>query len=75
LEDYRQPWDRFAGRLAEWPLSENIREVADAIYLAATDGAEVLRYPVGKDVIPLLGARLQMDDISFKRMMAEQTGI
>ena len=75
VDDYRQPFDRFLGRLAEWPMSENLGEVAEAIYEAATDGAEKLRYPVGHDAVQLLETRQQIDDVVFKKMMIGQTGI
>jgi hypothetical protein len=35
-------------------MSENLGEVADVIFAAATDGTEKLRYPVGHDAEPLL---------------------
>ena len=73
--DYQQSWDRFTGKLGEWSFSENIREVADAIYQAATDGSDQLRYPVGQDATQMLQLRQQMDDSAFKNMMAEQTGM
>ena len=75
LADYQQSWDRFTAKLAEWSFSENIREVADVIYQAATDGSDQLRYPVGQDAVQLLQLRPQMDDADFKKMMAGQTGI
>jgi NAD(P)-dependent dehydrogenase (short-subunit alcohol dehydrogenase family) len=75
LDDYQQPFDRFLGRLEQWPMSENVSEVAEAIYEAASDGSEKLRYPVGHDAVPLLEARLQMDDVTFKKMIINQTGI
>ena len=75
LEDYQTPFDKFIGRLEQWPMSENIGEVADAIYEAATDGTEKLRYPVGHDAAPILEARAQMNDVDFKKMMVAQTGI
>ncbi len=75
LDDYQQPFDRFLGKLEQWPMSENVSEVAEAIYEAASDGSEKLRYPVGHDAVPLLEARVQMDDVAFKTMMASQTGI
>jgi NAD(P)-dependent dehydrogenase (short-subunit alcohol dehydrogenase family) len=74
IDGYQQPWDRFTAKLAGWAFSEKIREVADAIYEAATDGTEKLRYPVGQDAMQLLEARRQMDDISFKKMMAVNLG-
>ena len=75
LDDYRKLWDRFTAKLGEWSFSENIREVADAIYQAATDGSDQLRYPVGQDSVQLLQVRLQTDDATFQKMMVEQTGI
>lgn len=75
LEGYERPYDRFVGRLSQWPMSGNLGEVADVILTAATDGTEQLRYPVGHDVAPLLAARAQMDDTAFKNLMVEQTGI
>ncbi len=75
LTDYRQAWDRFTAKLTQWSFSENIREVAEVIYQAATDGSDQMRYPVGQDAVQLLQLRQQMDDPTFQKMMAEQTGI
>ena len=75
IEEYQQPFDRFLGRLEQWPMSENLSEVAEAIYEAASDGTEKLRYPIGHDAVPILEARQQMDDIAFKKMIVSQTGI
>jgi NAD(P)-dependent dehydrogenase (short-subunit alcohol dehydrogenase family) len=74
LDGYQESFDRFAGKLEEWPMSGNIGEVAEVIYEAATDGTEKLRYPVGQDAMALLEARQQMDDLAFKKMMVSQTG-
>ena len=75
VDVYQQPWDVFMGKIAAWPMSENIREVADVIYQAATDGSEQLRYPAGQDAVHILEARRQMDDVAFRKMIAEQMGI
>ena len=75
LADYRQPWDRFIAKLAQWSFSENIREVAEVVYRAATDGSDQLRYPVGQDAVQLLQLRQQADDLTFQKMITEQTGI
>lgn len=48
LSGYQEPFDRFAGKLEHWPMSENIGEVAEVIYRAATDSTAELRYPVGQ---------------------------
>ena len=75
LDGYQRQYDLFATKLEQWPLSENIGEVAEAIYEAASDGTEKLRYPVGHDARQLLEARQQMDDVAFKKMMVSQLGI
>jgi len=75
LDSYQQRFDQFLGLLEQWPMSENIGEVADVIYEAASDGTEKLRYPVGHDAGQMLEARRQMDDVDFKKMMLSQTGI
>lgn len=75
LDDYKPAFERFITMLDGWPMSENIGEVAEAIYEAATDGTEKLRYPVGHDAAQLVQTRQQMDDAEFKKMMAAQTGI
>jgi NAD(P)-dependent dehydrogenase (short-subunit alcohol dehydrogenase family) len=75
LADYRQAWDRYIAKISQWDFSENIREVADIVYQAATDGSDRLRYPVGQDAVQLLQLRQQMDDPAFQKTIAEQTGI
>lgn len=75
LNGYQEAFDRFSGMIEHWPMSENLGEVADAIYRAATDGTEVLRYPVGQDALELIKTRQQMDDVAFKAMISAQTGI
>jgi NAD(P)-dependent dehydrogenase (short-subunit alcohol dehydrogenase family) len=75
IAGYQEPFERFLGRLEHWPMSENLDEVAEAIYEAASDGTEKLRYPVGHDAVPLLETRQQTDDVAFKKMMVSQTGI
>jgi NAD(P)-dependent dehydrogenase (short-subunit alcohol dehydrogenase family) len=75
LNSYKPAFDKFIAMLDQWPMSENIAEVADAIYDAATDGTEKLRYPVGHDAEQLIQTRQQMDDVDFKKMMTAQMGI
>jgi len=75
IESYQAPFRHFESMIDTWPMSENIREVAEVIYQAATDGTATLRYPVGHDAIELLKTRQQMDDASFKAAMAAQLGI
>jgi len=75
LAEYKPAFDKFVTMLENWPMSENLGEVADAIYAAATDGTETLRYPVGHDAAQLVVTRQQMDDVAFKKMMIAQIGI
>lgn len=75
IAGYKAPYDKFLAALEHWPMSENIGEVADVIFAAATDGSEQLRYPAGEGAGPLLETRGQMDDVPFKQMIAAQTGI
>jgi NAD(P)-dependent dehydrogenase (short-subunit alcohol dehydrogenase family) len=75
LDEYQPAFNKFMGMIEHWPMSENIGEVADAIYEAATDGTEKLRYPVGHDAVQLIQTRQQMNDVDFKKMMTAQTGI
>jgi len=72
IADYQQAFDTFAAKLETWPLSENIGEVAETIFAAATDGTEQLRYPTDAHGKQLLEARGQMDDLAFKQMMTGQ---
>ena len=74
LDEYQPAFNKFMGMIDNWPMSENIGEVADAIYEAATDGTEKLRYPVGHDAMQMIEARRQMDDVDIKKMMMAQTG-
>jgi NAD(P)-dependent dehydrogenase (short-subunit alcohol dehydrogenase family) len=75
ITDYEVPLGKFGAMLEHWPLNENIEEVGEAIFLAATDGTEKLRYPIGHDAAQTLEARGKMDDVEFKKMMASQTGV
>jgi NAD(P)-dependent dehydrogenase (short-subunit alcohol dehydrogenase family) len=74
-DDYKPSFDHFMTMIDNWPMSENISEVADAIYEAATDDTEKLRYSVGHDASQLIQTRHQMGDVDFKKMMATQFGI
>jgi len=75
IKDYQAPYQQFAGKLDTWPMSENIMEVAEAMYAAATDGTEQLRYPVGHDAAQLVELRKTSDDVAFKKMMTAQMGM
>ncbi|TDQ11035.1 SDR family oxidoreductase [Pedobacter metabolipauper] len=75
MEDYQPGFDQFMNMFEHWPMSEDLSEVASAIYEAATDGTEKLRYPVGHDAVQLIGTRHQMDDVDFKKMMVAQMGM
>jgi NAD(P)-dependent dehydrogenase (short-subunit alcohol dehydrogenase family) len=72
FEDYGPSFNKFTTILDNWPMSENIGEVAEAIYEAATDGTEQLRYPVGHDAEHLIQTRGQIGEVDFKKMMITQ---
>ena len=63
-------FDRFTGMLEQWPLSENIYEVAEV-----NRPCSYRRHgrtgvgPVGNDATELFKVRHQMNDIAFKAMM------
>ncbi|MET7253150.1 SDR family oxidoreductase [Dyadobacter fermentans] len=70
LLDYLPAYDAFAGQVDNWPMSERVWEVAEAIFEAASDGSQQLRYPVGADAVQLLQARKDMDDLAIKNLIA-----
>ena len=70
LLDYMPAYDAFAGQVDNWPMSERVWEVAEAIFEAASDGSQQLRYPVGADAVQLLQARKEMDDLAIKNLIA-----
>ncbi|WP_461450508.1 SDR family oxidoreductase [Mucilaginibacter sp.] len=73
--DYKPSFEHFMTMIANWPMSENIVEVAEAIYEAATDGDEKLRYPADIHAAELIQTRHRMGDLDFKKMMAAQFGM
>jgi len=75
FHEYQPAFNKFVDMIDHWPMSENIGEVANAIYEAATDDTAKLRYPVGHDAEQLIQARQQMNDMDFKKMMTAQMGI
>jgi hypothetical protein len=68
--DYKPAYDGFASKVDTWPMSESVWEVAQAIFEAASDGSDQLRYPVGADAVQLLQARKEMDDLAIKNLIA-----
>ena len=50
-------------------------EVADAIYKAATDGTNRLRYVVGKDAESIIHARRQMPEQEFRDLIKSEFGL
>ncbi|GLX87324.1 short-chain dehydrogenase/reductase [Thalassotalea loyana] len=50
-------------------------EVSDAIFTAATDDSDILRYPVGGDAFQIFESRVKMSDTEFKNMMKMNLGI
>jgi NAD(P)-dependent dehydrogenase (short-subunit alcohol dehydrogenase family) len=74
-EDYKPSFEHFITMIENWPMSDKLSEVADAIYEAATDGTEKLRYPADVHAAELIQTRHQMGDVEFKKMMAAQFSI
>ncbi|WP_353720735.1 SDR family oxidoreductase [Dyadobacter sp. 676] len=70
LLDYRPAYDAFSGKVDNWPMSDRVWEVAEAIFEAASDGSHLLRYPVGADAVQLLQARKEMDDQAIRNLIA-----
>jgi NADP-dependent 3-hydroxy acid dehydrogenase YdfG len=78
LEDYKDGLNKFISGSAERgevSQNENIIEVAEKIYEAATDDTETLRYPVGSDAVQMIQAKQDMDDVSFKQMIVKNMGL
>ena len=73
--DYKPSFEHFMKMIENWPMSDKLSEVADAIYEAATDGDEKLRYPADVHAAELIQTRHQMGDVEFKKMMATQFSI
>ena len=76
LPDYQAGLQQFTqsamARLDEGGTPES---AAEAIFAAATDGKDQLRYPVGEDAVQVLGARQQSSDLTMKQMMQERYGL
>ncbi len=73
---YEGPWQDFVSAMQSMMgAGQDPQEVADTVFAAATDESEQLRYPVGEDATQVLGARATMDDVAFKRMIAERMGV
>jgi short-subunit dehydrogenase len=76
LEEYKDGFDKFSQVMQDGDIqNENITEVAEKVYEAATDGTDQLRYPVGAGAIQLLEARQKMDDATFKQTLSKQMGL
>ncbi len=75
MEDYHEANQKYYDKYFKTEGSSlddgDPQQVADAVYGAATDNSEQLRYPVGASAIQTLGARQQMSDFDFKNMMKQ----
>ena len=74
-EDYKPSFEHFMTMIENWPMSDKLSEVAEAVYEAATDGTEKLRYPADPHAAELIQTRHQMGDVEFKKMMATRFSI
>ncbi len=75
VAEYKAPFEKLLAAVEHWPMSENIGEVADVIFEAATDGSERLRYLSGHETGALMETRRQLDDVAFKKTITAQMGI
>ena len=75
MEDYHETNKKFYDKYFKDEGSSlddgDPQQVADAVYEAASDNSEQLRYPAGASAIQTLAARQQMSDIDFKNMMKQ----
>ena len=75
MEDYHEANKKFYDKYFKVEGSSlddgDPQQVADAVFEAATDDSEQLRYPVGASAVQTLGARQQMNDVDFKNMMKQ----
>ncbi|TKG88251.1 SDR family oxidoreductase [Puteibacter caeruleilacunae] len=60
-----------ARRHAMMGAQQDPQDVADIVFLAATDGSERLRYMVGDDAEKIYALRERMNDVEFKKMIME----
>ena len=76
IADYQSIFEKFTA-IAKSPGrgNTNITEVSDAIYQAATDGSEQLRYVVGADAAHMINFKLEKGDTAFKQMVSGHFGI
>jgi NADP-dependent 3-hydroxy acid dehydrogenase YdfG len=74
IADYTEPFAEFNKHMGN-ASSENIYEVPEIIFEAATDNQEKLRYPVGIGAEQMIGAKQQLGDVDFKNMIKQQVGL
>jgi NADP-dependent 3-hydroxy acid dehydrogenase YdfG len=74
IADYTEPFAEFNKHMGN-ASSENIYEVPEIIFEAATDNQEKLRYPVGIGAEQMIGAKQQLGDVDFKKMIKQQVGL
>lgn len=77
FKDYKDGFNKFTQAVMKDgnAQNENISEVADKIFEAATDNKVQLRYPVGTTALLLLEAKQKMDDNAFHQMLTKQMGL
>jgi NADP-dependent 3-hydroxy acid dehydrogenase YdfG len=72
IQEYSDRFTKFANAINSFPFSDNISEVAEKIYEAATDNLDRLRYSIGAGVIE---TRKNMDDEAYYQMIANHFGL
>ncbi|RFM32922.1 SDR family oxidoreductase [Chitinophaga silvisoli] len=74
IEEYRKTFNTFISN-TDGHYSENVHEVAEMIFTAATDNQEQLRYPVGNRAGEYFQAKQQLGDVAFKQMIKQNLGL
>jgi NAD(P)-dependent dehydrogenase (short-subunit alcohol dehydrogenase family) len=76
FSDYNDTFEKFTTALKNPNRGNpNIREVSEAIFTAATDDSEQLRYIVGADAATLINFKQEKGDEAFKKMIAGNFGL
>lgn len=67
---------RYLQSMAEYPTAyTSADDVAEAVYAAATDGLDQLRYPAGADSVMLAGLRRSLSEQQFMARIREMAGL
>ncbi|AKG37292.1 SDR family oxidoreductase [Paenibacillus durus] len=73
VEDYNEDFDTFQQAIQSMLIESEPIVIAKVIYEAATDGKDQVRYIAGEDAVQAIGARAQMGDEAFIKMVKERS--